>query len=799
MNNEPKFLEPVLDAFESWNQPHKNKGDDPSFDYGPMVWEERYVMLLWLSHLMLTPFDLSSISSPTIPRNIDSVVSQIPLSHKAPAITKRIVFVSLKHVESASKEREAARALLVRLVLRPDMLELGLLASLVHWALLSLEFVPRSGPVKTMYAHIGVLSILGGIVTSAAKDIIAPCLGEIFRSLQRINGSQNQFSRMISSSAVARKLVIKTLRAITIFTIPSRVAITSSGTPNLPDNLLEEVIEHLLNSLADIDTPVRYAASKALSVIAVKLEPAMAAEVVEAIVGSLEENVLWEDTLTGQIIANYHAHRLTSGPLKRNVAAINALKWHGLTLTLSHLLYRRSPPSGQLPSIMNALILALSFEQRSSVGGSLGTNVRDAACFGIWALARRYTTEELSRINTSTIRAANSHGHSTSVLQTLANEIIVAATLDSSGNIRRGASAALQELIGRHPDTVMEGIPLVQVVDYHAVALRSRAIQEVATGASNLDPLYWDAILEGLLDWRGIGSPDAPSRRLSATAIGFLAVSRGSDGINLALERVRESLQRTPIRQAEERHGLLLALTAIVRESSSNDRNLEVRTMRSLAALWKLFDSQSHSFVDVLASSGLRPELMAEALCALLSALACFSVSTLKDSARPNNSYPTTADILQCTETLNLCLHRTEDIVVGGSASAANAFFKILQSEEREALVQKWVAILSLDNSGKSCGRVYSLGVISALGLVFHYFSATDAQILTQTQQTIVDVLLSQAGPGVEIESRVAAIRSLASGVLASNGTIPNICGVPELIRDRNYCAFGRCTKAMSR
>ncbi|KAI4255724.1 MAG: hypothetical protein L6R42_006599, partial [Xanthoria sp. 1 TBL-2021] len=57
--NGPDILEPMLDAFELWNRPAEcaNSSDQ-------LIWEEKYVMLLWLSHLALTPFDLESISTP---------------------------------------------------------------------------------------------------------------------------------------------------------------------------------------------------------------------------------------------------------------------------------------------------------------------------------------------------------------------------------------------------------------------------------------------------------------------------------------------------------------------------------------------------------------------------------------------------------------------------------------------------------------------------------------------------------------------------------------------------------------
>ena len=762
--------------------------DGKQSGYGPMTWEERYIMLLWLSHFILTPFDLSSISSPSPATELDATKLQIELPPDIPAVAKRVLSISLKHLESASKERESARALLVRLILRPDMLMLGLLDSFILWALSSLE--PGDSPTKTIYAHIGVLSFLAGLVTSASKNTIGPFLGSIFKCIQRINADESPLSKAITASAIARKIIIKLLRAITILTITSG-EVLSLNLPDLPSSVLEDVIEHLLNSLADKDTPVRYAASKALSVIAVKLEPALAAEVVEAVIGSLEENLLWEDATTGQLVPNHELQHLSIGFLKRNLTAVDPLRWQGLVLTLSHLLYRRSPPPEQLPSIMNALIIALCFEQRSSVGSSVGTNVRDAACFGMWAIARRYTTQELSKIDTTSVRSANGHGRSISVLQVMADQIMVAAALDPSGNIRRGASAALQELIGRHPDIIIEGISLVQTVDYHAVALRSKAIQEVAVGASLLDPLYWDAISEGLLEWRGVGSPDAPSRRLAATVMGLLAASRTPDVVSQILHKVREKLNRISTRQVEERHGLLLSLAAIVRECSRDDRNQDARTMEALAASWTIMESQSYITNDMLRSSSLRPELTTEATCTMLSALSNLSVATMQSSCRPGVIHPTQNESRRSFEILGFCLNRTEDIVIEVSAKAAHDYFKLWSKQETEVIVREWITEVSLHSTIRESKVVVKpSGMIPALGSVFCYFNSGDAKGISEIQQQIIHILVGHLAPGVEVESRVAAVRSLASGVLTCNGKSSSIHKSHVLRSNSNDCAF---------
>jgi tubulin-specific chaperone D len=269
-----------------------------------------------------------------------------------------------------------------------------------------------------------------------------------------------------------------------------------------PAIIAEEAFDFLFHSLGDSDSPVRFAASKALSLVTQKLNPNLIYSFVDGILDLLNQDVLWNG----------------SSP---DLAAVPALRWHGLILTLSHLLYRRAPSTLQLPEVLKALTLALQFNQRLPIGASVGANVRDAANFGIWSLARRYTTAELLAVDTKSI--TNYQDSSTSginVLQYLATQLLVTACLDPAGNIRRGSSAALQELIGRHPDVVSKGIALVQIVDYHAVGLRERALNDVAFQAAVLDNQYWEALYSELLEWRGIGAVDASSRAAAAQSIG---------------------------------------------------------------------------------------------------------------------------------------------------------------------------------------------------------------------------------------------------------------------------------------
>lgn len=574
-------------------------------------WEERYITLLWLSQLLLAPFDLSTISSAGTGGESQSEIPGLVWPANTPGVALRVIPLSIRYLSSSGKERDAAKVLLVRISMRRDMQEIGILKALVQWSLSCLS--PSEHDQNPAYFYIGVLSYLAGILSSSTgtRDMQS-YLSAIFEKVQGISSDDSAFEA-IHNLAIARKTIIKVLRTISILSLQLDGKTTE---------MVEGTIGTLLESLADPATPVRLAASKALSMITLKLEPNFAAEVIEAVLDSLKVNVTWTQAKPGS-------------KKRRDLSRVNSFEWHGLILTLSHLLYRHSPPTSSLPQILSALFLGLSFEQRSTTGASVGTNVRDAACFGIWALARRYKTEELQNLDLSTEDDLGTN-QSTSILQRLATLLVVSAALDPAGNIRRGSSAALQELIGRHPDTIAEGISVVQVVDYHAVALRSRAIQDVAIQSARLSDHYHFGLMDDLLGWRGVQDSDASVRRNTATAVGVLSWAKrfdfdqnsGRSLLSLTVIRISKQLDRLAIREIEERHGLLLCLASILeqlRPELSEPKDEQYQSMPSLAqdelvrvsiqCVNEILTSLSRSF-----SQYRHPELIAEATSLLIQA-----------------------------------------------------------------------------------------------------------------------------------------------------------------------------------
>lgn len=757
LNNEPKYLDPLLRAFIAWDtaQPDDASEDIPR----RLVWEERYVLLIWLSHLLLAPFDLSSMSSSDIPVPYQRNFSIELLPAETPAVAKSLLSVALAYVNVAGKEREAATMLLARLALRGDMQALGILKSLTDWAFRIIH--PSTGTEPSaVYAFIGVLSFLARLAGSGQAEDFAPLVMPVFKQTIRLVQGGTEVAQVILSSALARKTIIKIFRSITVMALLLNERGNSLVSDDQVSYYLEEAIDHFLTALADKDTPVRFAASKSLSIVTLKLDSEMATDVIEAVTDSLEENILYEKR-DGRIITPSEARRIGTSTLKRNLSAVDAQRWQGLVLTLGHLLFRHAPPAHQLPDVLQPLVSGLDFEQRSSTGSSVGAGVRDAACFGIWAISRKYTTQELLAIDRRAISSSTAPNE-VSILQLLAIELVCAACVDPSGNIRRGASAALQELIGRHPNTIVEGISIVQVVDYHAVARRSRAMTDVAKETVGLSLQYWSPLVECLMQWRGIGSADAESRRHAARALGILSIQETSKSALIVLQKLVEKLYSIPRSDAETRHGCLLAISSVIDAFSGfeadklqkNEQDIP-GVVQQISKVWEIFGSPIGPTKDDLTLQSSRPELTAEASSRLISSLSQTSMPL-----KQQGFTPLSALLDEACKTLMLCLSRNDETSIETSSKAVSQLWPLLTPPKQHEIIQGWFSHVRATKNLPT-GR----GYISVLGSVFAKLDPAGT-----AQKSVIEELIQCAEKEELIEKRLVAVKSFSTGVLPHIG-----------------------------
>lgn len=792
LNVETRYLELLLSAIEESERRLESDGDVLQW-----TWEERYIVLLWLSHLMLAPFDLATISSVYM-HDVDLAgVPGFLWPFNPPSITVRILPLAAKYLASPGKERDAAKTLLVRMAMRRDMQNLGILHALIDWALFSLHPNMESSDSasndgskhqsnQNPYIFIGVLAFLAGVLSSADASQVEKYSSKVFYTVNATMWSDDSTSNIINSSAVAKKTVIKVMHSISVSKL------TREGRDMSGIQLVETTVRYLLRSLSDKDTPVRFAASKALGAITLNLPKEMASQVVAAVLRALEEHVRVADQASGSNGSKWK-------PPKKDLTSVDPLEWHGLILTLSYLLYRRSPPPDSLGKIVQALLLGLSFEQRSATGVSVGANVRDAACFGVWALARRYSTEELLAVNHEPLKGESCESDSGSILQLLATHLVVTACLDPAGNIRRGSSAALQELIGRHPDTVEKGIAIVQTVDYHAVALRSRAMQDVALAATKLHSQYGVAILEAVLGWRGLGDANDRVRRYAGASYGAITAelarmtSSDSQVISESFDNIALAIRTLQPRQVEERHGLLMALASIMdqlpemvayNESQNHLQHLAPlieKMLSELESIFKFIEATTFRRPDLIAESASRlftssfPGFQASyfgldaarpadlvsghrILSSLRTSATSTAVSRLAECSGSKDFPPTWVNIV-LPRILDECLVRTEEVVVDAASEAAVVLLFFLKSNQREELIESWANLVL---NGPRAANIK--GHLFALTRSHTVVSMSHEEARNTTSDTIPKTLLQCWAKDTTVDVRVGILESLVQG-----------------------------------
>lgn len=739
LSNEPRYIEPILVCFQRWSG-----SADPK---SALSWEERYVMLLWLSHLMLAPFDLSTISGVVTDgaENLPKAFQTLEL----PEVVQSLLSVAFKYLYVAGKDREASSALIVRIALREDMKRLGLPQAVVRWCTQEIRD-DRLQALQDQYRYVGLLTLLYGISNSATSTEATHFLDRLLQTCTQIATSEDEHATTTREFAPARKLLIKILRSgmlhmITLSSIDDGARISNT------DVLLEDGIQVLLEWLADSDTPVRQAASKALGIVILKLQSELATEVIEAVLGLLNENMLLEDLQTGELIVATDHMFIDLKQYRQNVNAVDPLKWNGAMLTLGHVLFRRSPPVEQLGVILEALLTGLAFEQRSSAGTSTGVAVRDAACFGLWSLARKYSTEEVDNTRLSPSFGVSNVEGMQGTLQTIANHLVAASCLDPSGNLRRGASAALQELIGRHPDTIHEGISVVQRVDYHSVARRSRAISEVAEAVSELHPIYHFSILDALLGWRGCRAVDEESRRQAAATIGVLLASAENnlqvafaENLVTQISRVKSSNVGA---NAATRHGLLLALTAI----------LEIGKIAGKAVLDELIVLRL-VIVDLKTVTGLLSGRVNTDMAFVLESVAKLIAASAVQLLNVGDLGLRKEYVAVAAPILDRCTTATEANAVSSVAAQANVeLFRLMDSTSKSMLIQSWLP----KDKRKQKGTPTCKGRIEAMSLLYTVL-VTDG-VEDSAAEDIVTFLAGIITNEFDIETKVNAMTGISS------------------------------------
>ena len=432
------------------------------------AWETLFVSLLWTSIVGLVPFPLDSIAT------------------AQGGVLAHLIHTSESHLSDSGPTRDAAAICLSRLLTRPDADAPAFVVRAV--AAVVANATETSG--LALHTRLGYLRALAEFFkrsAHAARDAASARL--VVRTLSpHFSDAGNP-----PSSTLERKLWIKLVQRAGV-TVASSLLLPTSA-PNEPDadtnvdadaDTLSHVMGSLLAALSDRDTVTRWSAAKGVRRVAVALQSATTtdavADVVDSVVATLEADADQNDDAG----------------------------WHGACLALAELARKRLISlAGRVEKVIRtAVVPGLDFD-RARGAASVGTHVRDAACYLCWALARV------------------SEPRDAGLAHLMARKLMMVCLFDREVNCRRAASAALQEAVGRlGPVTFPSGIDIVQTADFVAVGNLRRSFVDVAPRVvGDVDPgLFQREAVATLVDVK-LKHWDASVRVCAADALAAMATS----------------------------------------------------------------------------------------------------------------------------------------------------------------------------------------------------------------------------------------------------------------------------------
>uniref|UniRef100_A0A8C3NPT2 Tubulin-specific chaperone D n=1 Tax=Geospiza parvula TaxID=87175 RepID=A0A8C3NPT2_GEOPR len=497
--HEVRDLQPVLDMLAKQNP------------RDPETWETRYMLLLWLSMICLIPFDLARFDG-----NLVSLEGQA----RQPTMD-RILDIAKCYLVVSDKARDAAAVLVSKFIVRPDVKQ-SRMADFLEWVLSMLSKSSSQTMEGTVIVN-GMLQALAQLFKHGKREDCLPYAATVLECLDSCKLSE-------SNQMVLRKLGMKLVQRLGLTFVKPKVAKWryQRGCRSLAANLqaqgaavqnqkrevaaaeaeadddeeydipaeIENVVEQLLVGLKDKDTIVRWSAAKGIGRITGRLPK----ELADDVIGSLLDCFSFQET-------------------------DNA--WHGGCLALAELGRRGLLLPSRIPDVVPVMLKALTYDEKRGAC-SVGSNVRDAACYVCWAF------------DASTSPA-----------------LVIAAVFDRDVNCRRAASAAFQENVGRQ-GTFPHGIDILTAADYFAVGNRVNCYLTISVYIAGF-PEYTQPMIDHLVNMK-INHWDSVIRELSTKALHNITPQAPEYMANVVLPRL---LPLSVGSDLHTRHGAILACAEI--------------------------------------------------------------------------------------------------------------------------------------------------------------------------------------------------------------------------------------------
>eukprot|EP00794_Sanderia_malayensis_P017380 gene17380-19119_t len=476
-----------------------------------------YILLLWLSIICMIPFDLTRLDGSSV--------------NKERSVIDRILETAKQYLGVVHKSRDAAAMLISKFVTRPDVNK-RCLAPFLDWSLVTLVKCKHAYGIPQDILY-GILSTLAQLFTHGKRDDLLKYVAVVLEKVEEQN-------YLDSNSILLKKLTMKVIQRLGLTLLKPRVASwryqrgnrsllfnlenpfsadknansfnsdereEAEETYDIPEEI-EQVLEQLLRGLRDEDTAVRWSAAKGIGRITGRLPKDLA----DDIIGSLLEFFSLQEADCG---------------------------WHGGCLALAELGKRGLLLPERLPEVVPAVQKSLLYDEKHG-SSSVGSNVRDAACYTCWSFARAYDPKELK-----------------DYVAQISSSLLIACIFDREVNCRRAASAAFQENVGRQ-GTFPHGIEIVTMADYFAAGNRNNCYLNLSVKAAKF-PEYTQALIDHLAQDK-ISHWDNAIRVLSSQALYNLTPLAPQYMKNTILP---ELLEKSTSIDFNTRHGSIMAVAEI--------------------------------------------------------------------------------------------------------------------------------------------------------------------------------------------------------------------------------------------
>ncbi|KAJ3414764.1 hypothetical protein HDV05_006103 [Chytridiales sp. JEL 0842] len=443
------------------------------------LWETRYILLVWLSLIVMIPFDLISIDS-----------SAMDPTGTTKGLIQSIIDTAKNYLAFSGKEHEAAAILLTRLLTRRDTINIHL-KPFLDWCNERAMECTKNDVTSSVYILRGILYALCALYKLGPRELLLPTLAMVLPICRDLLGVP-----WVKSNGLIRKLVIKLAQRIGLSSLKPKLAKwryqrgnrslaanlaktkgapdSATATPKVPQLLaeddeedydipeeIEEIVELLLTGLRDKDTIVRWSAAKGIGRLSSRLPQEFATEVVASVISLFPEDTFPRDDGAGY-----------------DISAVSDYTWHGACLAIAELARRGLLMPDRLKEVVPWISLGLLFDLKRG-SHSVGAHVRDASCYVCWSFARAYDPTVLLP-------------H----IPYLARRLVVSSALDREVNVRRAASAAFQEAVGRlgGDSCVPHGIEIIPIADYFSLGNRNAAVLDVAISIAQFKEYRYDII-----------------------------------------------------------------------------------------------------------------------------------------------------------------------------------------------------------------------------------------------------------------------------------------------------------------